>query len=613
MFITFNAYIEMKYAKLLDPRKALDIALKLVKPVGVEEVDLLDALNRVLAEDIEATVDHPPFDRSTVDGYAVIAHDTYGALEDKPIRLKYAFEVPVGSRPKRALRPKEAAYVATGAPIPPNANAVIPIEFAYRENDEVVILRSAYPGMNVQYSASDIAKGEILLRRGTRIDRIAMNLLASQGITRVRVYKRPKALVLGIGDELVEPERPLEKGKLYESNSFSIAALLRSLGIEAYRKHIPDDLEAIKAELSKDYDLYVTIGGTSKGPGDLTYKAVEELGEIVFHGLKIKPGKPTFFGTIRGKPVIGLPGFPGSCTFIALFLLMPIARKLLGEEVKEEYTEVTLSREVSNDLGRYMRLPIRLYKGKAVPVPRGSGDITLLHLSDGVALIEPRAVKVKKSKARIRKKPRRYADVVTSHDPALIAALSDALVIPAGSMKALEAIMLDEADFGGVHILTPKGYNIGLGVRVIRGYDREIGFVVREGVDFSGREDLTKVRFVNRNVGSGTRILIDTKLKEYGIDPKEIEGYRVELKSHNSVAAAVASGRADVGVAIRRVAEAYRLRFIPIGREEFDFVVNGEEGYRKLLRYKEAIKREVSNRIGYRLPKDFMEEKMREP
>ncbi len=603
----------MKYAKLLDPREALEIALSRIKPVGVEKVPIEEALGRVIAEDLVAIIDHPPFDRSTVDGYAVVAQDVYGAMEDRPIRLRYAFEVPVGTRPDKALGRGEAAYVATGAPIPANANAVIPIEFAYREGENVVVLRGAYPGMNVQPAASDIAKGEVLIRKGTRLDRIRVSLLASQGFDEVLVYKKPRALVLGIGNELVEPGERLERGKLYESNSFAVSSYLKSLGLETKRRRLGDDEEEIREALSEPgYDLYVTIGGTSKGVGDLTYKVVSELGEIIFHGLKVKPGKPTFFALIDDKPLVGLPGFPGSCTFMTMFLLDPVARKLSGERVSlERFSEIELSREVSNDTGRYLRVPIRMYKNRGVPIPRGSGDITLLAMADGVALVEPRGVKVRKAKARIRKRSKRFADVVTSHDPAFISALLDALVIPAGSIKALEAVKMDESDFGGIHILTDRGYNIGLGVKVVRGYDREIGFVVQKGnpKGFSSREDLRRVRFVNRNKGSGTRILIDKMIREHGISPEEIEGYRVEVKSHNAVAAAVASGKADVGVAIRWVAEAYGLDFIPIGREEYDFAVNGEAGYKKLLRYEDQIKYEVSRRIGYRIPKDFMEVK----
>jgi len=365
------------------------------KPLGVEEIPLLEAFNRVLAEDVVAEIDIPPFNRSTVDGYAVKAEDTFGADENKPVKLKLCGMVCVGEKPKIRVEHGTAAEIMTGAPIPEGADAVVMLEDAERKNGEVYVYVAAARDGNIMKAGADIKKGEVVARKGQLLTAREIGAIAAVGRAKVKVYKVPKVAVLSTGAEVTEPGKPLAPAKIYDINAYSLsAAVQESGGKPVYLGVFPDEAaeleKALKTALASA-DMVVTSGGVSVGPKDVMPTTLSQLGKpgVVVCGIAIKPGKPTTVAVVDGKPIFALPGHPTSALLIFHLLVRPVIECMAGRmPTKYATVKALASTRMFPARGRKTFVTVKLKEesGKLVaePVPMGlSGAITTLLRADG--------------------------------------------------------------------------------------------------------------------------------------------------------------------------------------------------------------------------------------
>ncbi|MEM3457978.1 MAG: molybdopterin-binding protein [Candidatus Bathyarchaeia archaeon] len=366
------------------------------KPLGVEEIQLLEAYNRVLAENVIADLDIPPFDRSTVDGYAVKAEDTFGAEENKPVKLKIFGMVNVGEPPKIAVVSGEVVEIATGAPMPNGADAVVMVEHTERKNGEVWIYNAVVKDENVMKAGADIREGETVLKNGQLLGSREIGVLAAIGKTKARVYKIPRVAVLSTGAEITEPGRVLSFGKIYDINAYSLStAVLESGGKPVYLGVFPDDKDEVQKALKQalaSADMVVTSGGVSVGPKDVMPQTLNSLGKpgVIVCGIATKPGKPTTVALVDGKLVFSLPGHPTSALLIFHLLVRPIIQQLAGRKAKGLSTvKAFAATRMFPAKGRRTFVMVKLKRDKskrllAEPVPSGlSGAITTLAKADG--------------------------------------------------------------------------------------------------------------------------------------------------------------------------------------------------------------------------------------
>jgi len=384
--------------KLLSLEEARKILKKSFSPksVWVERVSLSEAHDRVLAGDIVAPMDVPPFDRSTVDGYAVKAVETFGADEDRPVALKFCGQVTVGEPPSVAVENRMTAEIATGAPLPKGADAVVMVEYSVRRGDTIFIHRPVSKGENVMEAGSDIHKGETILRGGQRLASREIGVLAALGLTEVDVYKRPKVAVISTGAEVVEPGKPLQPGKIYDINAHTLSAAVLECGGEPINLGIvPDERGQLEAAVKKalnSADAVITSGGVSVGPKDIMPQVLDTLGKpgVIISGIAVKPGKPTTIAMINGKPVFSLPGHPTSSLLMFHIIVRPIICKMAG---RTEETSPTVKAVAATKMftagGRRTFVMVNLTYDKtdrllASPVPTGlSGAITTLAKASG--------------------------------------------------------------------------------------------------------------------------------------------------------------------------------------------------------------------------------------
>jgi putative molybdopterin biosynthesis protein len=580
-------------------------------PLGAERVSLAGSLGRVLAEDVAAPIDVPPFDRSAVDGFAVRAADVAAAGETTPVMLTLNAEViACGVAPKLALAPGTATAIATGGPIPRGADAVVMVEHTDPEETEaamrIAVRRTVVPGQFVGFAGSDIAQGETLLRRGTIVGSREIGMLAACGVAEIPVFRKPRVGVLSTGDELVTPGQPLPPAAIYDANGPIVSAAVAENGGEpVFYGAFPDSEAALDAAIKTAFDecdMVILSGGTSKGAGDLTYRLVSRLGApgIVAHGVALKPGKPLCLAVCDGKPVVVLPGFPTSAMFTFHDVVAPVLRRMAGLPARREaQVEATVPVRIASELGRTEFVMVSLTEGEggliAYPLGKGSGSVTAFAQADGFVTVEALADALPAGSATSVTlfTPHVAAPdlvVMGSHDIGLDAVIGrlarqgySARVMAVGSLGGLAAARRGECDLAPIHLLDSKTgiYNEGFitpGLELVRGWRRMQGIVFRPGDRrFEGRAPDEAIKtaladpqclMVNRNQGAGTRILIDGLLG--GARP---DGYWNQPRSHNAVAAAVAQRRADWGVAIEPVARNYDLGFIPIGEEHYDFAL----------------------------------------
>jgi molybdenum cofactor synthesis domain-containing protein len=369
--------------------EALSLLLDAARPMErIEAVTLPDADGRVLAQDVVASADVPPFDRAAMDGYAVIAEDTFGTGRFDPKSLGCVEKVFTGQVPTRTIVPGECIEIATGAPMPAGANAVVMVEETERAADNGVhIFTPVYPGQNVGKRGADIRKGQAVLRAGTTVGPAAIGAMAALGLGNVEVYARPRVNLLSTGNEVVEPGTRLAPGQIYDINRFTLAAIVKRHGGTPRSLPIaPDTIEDLERAIQSalDADLIVFSGGSSVGERDLIMDVLRKRGEVVFHGIAVKPGKPTVFGRIDGTPVLGMPGYPTSCLSNAYMLLIPMLRRMarLPAHAPRVVTAKAARRIVSTT-GRHQFYPVRLVDGVAHPAFKASGDITSMADADG--------------------------------------------------------------------------------------------------------------------------------------------------------------------------------------------------------------------------------------
>jgi len=587
-----------------------------VKPLGSETVALGGAVGRVLANDISAPIDTPPFDRSNVDGFAIRAADTLGANDANPRRLLLNGEViACGVDPNLTVSPGSATAIATGGAVPRGSDAVAMIEWTdlieTEEGPAIDLRRALVPGQFVSFAGSDIARGETLLRGGTQIGSREIGMLAACGIATVGVVRRPKVAVLSTGDELTTLGQPLKPGAIYDSNGPIVAAAVTEAGgLATPMGAFPDDEQTLKSALRhalRESDLVVLSGGTSKGAGDFSHRVVSELGTVVVHGVALKPGKPLCLAIAEGKPVVVLPGFPTSAIFTFHAFVAPLIRAWAGLPPESVQTiEARIPIRVPSELGREEFMLVSLIEGPsgmiALPSVKGSGAVTSFSQADGFIAVDALASSVEAGtveKVTLIGRAARPPDltITGSHDLALdivISAIAErgfkARSIAVGSQGGAAAAARGECDIAPVHLIdTNEGptkglYNVHLkkpGLLLVPGWQRMQGLVYRkDDARFAGKTAIEAVKavagdpscvMVNRNTGSGTRFLVDKLLAESGFTRPS--GYANQPKSHNAVAAAVVQGRADWGVAIEPAAELYGLGFLPIAPEQYDFLV----------------------------------------
>ncbi len=616
------------FRRLSDLSEVFNILSRYPPPERIEEVSLSNALGRVLAEDIVSNIDVPSFDRAAVDGYAVRAEDTFWADEDNPARLKVIGKSSAGHPFLGEIGPNEAIEIATGAAIPRGANAVVMEEYTSREGSQILVYKAASPGDHIHGAGSDIRRGETVVYKGTVLSAREIGVLAAVGVKEVKVFSKPRIGIFSTGDELTPLGQPLEFGKIYDVNSFTIlSSVKRDGGLPITLGILPDSYEKIKEALNdalERFDLVLLSGSTSVGAGDIMYKILDELGPpgVLVHGIAIHPGKPTIIADSKGKLIIGLPGYPTSALTIYNTIVSPLIRRWSRKlEEGEKVVRAIAAERIFGEKGRKDLLPVHLVRNReilAFPVPTGSEAITTLSRADGYIVLEKNQEIVEEGEEVLvyLYEGARIADVsvIGSHCLGLELILSElrskghyVKTVFLGSTGGFKAVSRKEADISGVHALDPETgqYNIPFMERfslrgkaiLVRGYIREQGFIVQRGNpkdirsirDLLERDDLT---IINRNKGSGTRILFDSLLrkeaKEEGIPfnelVKRIKGYWNEAKSHSAVAAAVYYGIADVGIGIKTAARLYDLDFIHLADERYDFLVRRDSAGKPAVR-----------------------------
>jgi len=382
------------FGQLLDFDTALATVLGAVTPISAtESVGLDGLLNRVLAEDVLATMSIPPFVRAAMDGFAVIAEDTFGASRRGPKTLPVIGEVFAGDSPSMVLTKGEAFQIATGAPMPQGADSVVMVEETERDGDQVNIFKAVYPGANIGQIGEDIKWGEVVLKQGAILDAGKIGVLASQGVTEAIVHKKPRIAIMPTGEEITSGGQALKPGQIYDINSHTLAAVVRQSGGEPVKMPIAEDKpEKLRTAIEKalQADMVVISGGSSVGERDLMFGILEELGKVLFHGIQVKPGKPTMFAVVRGKPVLGMPGYPTSCLINAHLLLAPAVKKMAHLPIETKRSVVAkLAQSVPGSVGRRQFLPVKIVDEQAVPLFKESGAITATAESDGYLDIAP--------------------------------------------------------------------------------------------------------------------------------------------------------------------------------------------------------------------------------
>ncbi len=595
-----HIYLKMKTLK--DARNILFENFQFFNGLSNETIPAPDAVGRVLAEPVTARLSSPDFHSSAMDGIAVKAESTFGTSE---------------TRPKELVVGEDAFYINTGNVMPQNTNAVIMIEHVnVLDQSRVEIEAPAFPWQNVRKVGEDIVATELLFSQNHAITPYCVGALLSGGIFHVSVRKKPKILIIPTGSELVDwrdlDTLYLKPGQVIETNSFVLGKLVESCGgIFVRSEMLTDDIDNIKQTVEEavnsDYDMVLMVGGSSAGSEDYSKDVIIDLGQVLVHGVTIMPGKPVIIGKINEKPVFGIPGYPVSAIVAFEQFVSPLISLMLGQPEKDRpKAQVEPTRKIASKLGteEFLRVKLGAVGDKivATPLSRGAGCITTITEADGIIRV-PNHIEglnphelVSAELLRPLSLIKNTIVVVGSHDNTLDiladqvrAGHSDLTISSShvGSMGGLMAIKRGVCHLAGSHLLDAEdgSYNIsyikkylpGVGVKIVNLVLRDQGLIIYPGnpkgiksVEDLNRDDIT---FINRQGGSGTRILLDYNLNRLGIDPDTINGYQNDEFTHMAVAVAVLSGTVDAGLGIYAAARALNLDFIPVVTEQYDLII----------------------------------------
>lgn len=620
--------------KSLEEARAIALELGGLLRLETEMVPVSQSMGRVLAEPIFAKRSSPPFHCAAMDGIAVEAKSTYGATEESPKALRLG---------------KEAFYVNTGNPLPEGTDAVIMIEDTHLlDEGRIEIRQTAHPWQHVRPMGEDLIATELALPVNHRLTPYDLGALLACGHVQVPVRRKPRVLVIPTGSELIEPE---EAGTttshppngIIESNSYVLCGLItEDGGIPLRHPIVKDDPAEIEEAVSSHIervDLLLILAGSSAGSEDYTRSIIEGSGEILCHGISIMPGKPTMLGRYKGRPVVGVPGYPVSAVFAYEEVVRLLLYRALGLISPERPKIMALPmRKIPSKLGveEFLRVTVGKVGERfvTVPLPRGSGMITSLTRANGLVRISPfsegldEGVPVPVELFRPLYEIENSVLMVGSHDLSLdlLANLLREVYPPVhfssqhvGSLGGILAIKQGACHMAGAHLLDPETgeYNLpyirqhlgGIPVRVVHLVQREQGLIVPRGnpKGIRGLEDLLRedICFINRQKGSGTRILLDHTLKTLSIEPRRIRGYEREEFTHMAVASAVSSGLADVAMGILSAAKALGLDFVPVAKERYDVIIPaihfGNKGVEKVIETirSETFKEKVLQMGGY--------------
>ena len=352
-----------------------------------ERVRIVDANGRVAAIDVTSTRDVPPFSRAGMDGYAVRAEDTFGASRYEPKTLEVIEKVYTGQVPTTTVNPGTAVEIATGAPMPSGADAVVMVEETEKSDDQVRVLTPVYPRQNVGRQGADIVVGQKVIGRGEVLNPSRIGALAALGVAEVEVFAKPTVAILSTGNEIADPGEELKPGQIYDINKFTLSTIIAEHGgVPMPFATAQDTIEALEHAIDAvaSCDVLVFSGGSSVGERDLILDVIGRKGEIVFHGIAVKPGKPTVFGTINGRPMFGMPGYPTSCLSNAYMLLVPALRAIARLKPRHQATvSLPLGQRIVSTTGRHQFYTVRIVDGQAMPAFKASGDITSMSQADG--------------------------------------------------------------------------------------------------------------------------------------------------------------------------------------------------------------------------------------
>ncbi|MGD8291319.1 MAG: molybdopterin biosynthesis protein [Desulfobacterales bacterium] len=598
-----NVYLKMK--TLEETREIIHEAFKVSDVLETEIIPVPEAVNRILAQPVQAKISSPHFNAAAMDGVAVKAEITFGASETATKTFSIG---------------RDAFYVNTGHVMPADTDAVIMIEHVLAIDDtRIEIDKPVFPWQNVRKVGEDIVATELLFPQNHRITAYCIGALLTGGVFSVPVKKKPRILIVPTGSELVDwrsfSTDKFEPGQVLETNSFVIGSLVETEG-GAYSRHnmVMDNSawikQVVQEAVNQDYQMILILGGSSAGSEDYARRVIHDLGQVLVHGVTIMPGKPVVIGRVGDTPVFGIPGYPVSAIIAFEQFVRPLIRSMLGQpDHPDESIQVEPTRKIASKLGveEFLRVKLGQVGNRVVatPLPRGAGSITSITEADGIIRI-PTHIEGIKDRERVsaqllRPLPSILGNIVIvgSHDNTLdvladqIKAKHHRISLSSshvGSMGGLMAIKRGVCHIAGSHLLDPEdgSYNLSyikkflsqVDVKLVHLVLREQGLIIQrnnpkniKAIDDLARSDIS---FINRQAGSGTRILLDFHLNQVGIDPADISGYHHEEFTHMAVAVAVLSGTADAGLGIHAAAAALDLDFIPVVTEQYDLIIAAE-------------------------------------
>jgi len=561
-----------------------------------ENIPVYESGGRVTARAVYASICAPHYAASAMDGVAVRACDTFGATETTPVTLSADRYI----------------VLDTGDPIPEDCDAVIMVEDIVKNpDDSITIHAAAAPWQHIRQIGEDVCAGDMILPAHMTVSPSSIGAMIAGGVLEIEVIRKPVIGIIPTGDEIIPPCADPKPGDILEFNSSIFSAMVRQWGAEAKTYPIvPDKFDQIKAMVSQAAaacDMVILNAGSSAGREDYSARVIRELGQVLYHGIAMKPGKPAILGCMGSKPVLGVPGYPVSGIIVIEELLKPLVNHWLKAPAQvPQYAKAILTRPVVSGLKYEEFVRVRMgYVGEklmASPLSRGSGVVSSFMKADGILEV-PQGTEGYEAGSEVQVRllcPASRLEhtmvVIGSHDP-LLDELGDMMHLEdsgvymssahVGSMGGIMAVRRGEAHAAGCHLLdTQTGeYNIAFlkkyfpngGVRLVRCVGRQQGLMVQKGnpLSIAAFADLAKpgLRYVNRQKGSGTRILTDYLMKQNGLEPEQIYGYEREELTHTSVAAQIVSGSADVGMGIYSAARLYDLDFIPICIEEYDLII----------------------------------------